>query len=64
MLPKRIERLKYGLYGDSKPLQKSELSELRPNFGAAYRIYYFDSDNTLILFVVGSDKKTQDKVIK
>lgn len=30
---KRIDKLKSGVYGDSKPLQKSELSEIRMDFG-------------------------------
>lgn len=63
-LNKRIEKLKDGLYGDHKPLQKSKLSELRMDFGKGYRIYYYDLETSLILFVAGSDKKDQDKVIK
>ena len=34
------------------------------DFGAGYRIYYYDIDNTLILFVAGSNKKDQNKVIQ
>jgi len=63
-LNKRIEKLKDGLYGDHKPLQKSKLSELRMDFGKGYRIYYYDLETSLILFVAGSDKKDQNKVIK
>ena len=61
---KRIDKLKDGLYGDHKPLQKSKLSELRMDFGKGYRIYYYDLETSLILFVAGSDKKDQNKVIK
>lgn len=61
---KRVDRLKDGAYGDHKKLQKSELSELRLDFGAGYRIYYCDLDDTLILFFAGSNKKDQKKVIK
>ena len=60
----RIERLICGLYGDSKPLQNSELSELRMDFGAGYRIYYKDLDNVIILILAGSDKKEQKNIIK
>ena len=60
---KRVEKLKTGLYGDHKSLQQSKLSELRMDFGKGYRIYYYDIDNTIILFIAGSDKKDQKKVI-
>ena len=61
---KRIEKLKDGLYGDHKALQKSKLSELRMDFGKGYRIYYYDLESTVVLFVAGSDKKDQKKVIQ
>lgn len=60
---KRVKKLREGNYGDHKPLQNSELSEIRMTFGKGYRIYYYDLDDTLILFVGGSDKKEQKKVI-
>jgi len=61
---KRIEKLRGGLYGDHHWLQKSELSELRMDFGKGYRIYYYDLDTTIILFVAGSEKKDQKKVVQ
>ena len=61
---KRIEKLRGGNYGDHHWLQKSELSQLRMDFGKGYRIYYYDLDDTLILFVAGSEKKDQKKVIQ
>lgn len=61
---KRVEELRTGLYGDHKPLQKSELSELRIDFGAGYRIYYYDLDTTVVMFVAGSNKKDQKKTIQ
>ena len=61
---KRVEKLRQGIYGDHHWLQKSELSELRMDFGKGYRIYYYDIDNTIILFVGGSEKKDQKKVIE
>lgn len=61
---KRIDKLKDGLYGDYKPLQKSELSELRMDFGKGYRIYYYDLNNKLVLFLAGSEKKEQKIVLK
>ena len=61
---KRIDKLKCRLYGDSKPLQKSELSEIRMDFGKGYRIYYCDLSDVVILFVGGSEKKDQKQVVK
>lgn len=63
-IDKRIEKLKTGLYGDHHWLQKSELSELRFDFGKGYRIYYYDLDNALIIFIGGSEKKDQKKTVK
>lgn len=60
---KRVDKLKDGLYGDHKPLQNSQLSELRMDFGAGYRIYYYDIDDQLIMFFAGSNKKAQKKVV-
>lgn len=61
---KRVDKLKDGLYGDHKPLQKSELSELRMDFGKGYRIYYYNLEETIILFLAGSEKKDQKQVVK
>ena len=61
---KRVDKLKDGNYGDHKKLQNSQLSELRMDFGKGYRIYYLDLDTKLVLFLAGSDKKEQKKVIQ
>lgn len=51
-------------YGDYHTLQNSALSELHFDFGKGYRIYYYDIEDSLILFVAGSDKKEQKKLIQ
>ncbi len=61
---KCVEKLQMGLYGDHKPLQNSELSELRMDFGKGYRIYYYDIDEAIVLFVGGSEKKDQKQAIE
>ena len=61
---KRTDKLRDGLYGDCKHLQNSKLSELRMDFGAGYRIYYYDLEETVVLFVAASDKKEQKKTIR
>ena len=60
---KRVKKLSEGIYGDHKSLQKSDLSEFRIDIGKGYRIYYYDINNTLIIFLAGSEKKDQKKVI-
>ena len=61
---KRLDKLKEGLYGDHKSLKKSKLSELRIDFGKGYRIYYYDLETTVVLFLAGSEKKDQKKVVQ
>ena len=61
---KRVDKLKDGLYGDHKPLQKSELWELRLDFGKGYRVYYYDLNDKIVLLVAGSEKKDQKAVVK
>lgn len=59
----RIGRLLIGQYGDYKKLD-NELSELRLQFGAGYRIYFSELDNVIILLLCGGDKSTQSRDIK
>ena len=61
---KQVKKLREGNCGDHKPLQKSELSEIRMDFGKGYRIYYYDLDDKVILFLAGSEKKDQKKVVQ
>ena len=60
----RLDRLLEGNKGDFKPLKNSKLSELRLHFGSGYRIYFKELDDKIILLIAGSDKSTQDRVIK
>ena len=64
-IQKRLKKLyNEGHYGDHHTLQNSELSELRFDCGKGYRIYYYDLDDTLILFIAASDKNEQKKIIQ
>ena len=60
----RIKRMQEGNFGDFKRLKNSELSELRMNFGAGYRLYYKELDKVIILILAGSDKSNQKTTIK
>ncbi|HBG48465.1 MAG TPA: addiction module protein [Cyanobacteria bacterium UBA9971] len=59
----RIKRLSSGNLGDYKKLD-FELSELRLQFGAGYRIYFSEIDNIIVLLISGGDKSTQTKDIQ
>ena len=60
----RLLRVQMENFGDFKPLQNSELSELRFLTNKGYRIYYKELDNVIILIVAGSDKSNQIQTIK
>lgn len=62
-IEKQVRKVIEGNYADHKPLQNSELSEIRMNFGKGYRIYYYDLNSVLVLFVGGSEKKDQKQII-
>lgn len=59
----RINRLQAGNFGDCKHID-SEISELRFQFGAGYRLYYSKINNILILLLCGGNKSTQTKDIQ
>lgn len=58
----RLTRLLENNFGDCKKID-NEISELRFKFGAGYRIYYTEIENTIILLINGGDKSTQSKDI-
>ncbi len=59
----RINRLRLGLFGDSKYLTDG-VFELRIHYGAGYRIYYTIIDEKMVVLLCAGDKKTQSKDIK
>ena len=60
----RILRVQLGNFGDCKPLQNSELSELRFLTNKGYRVYYKELDNIIVLILAGGDKSDQIQTIK
>jgi putative addiction module killer protein len=58
----RIRRLSLGNPGDVKPVGGS-VSEMRIDYGPGYRVYFTQRDATIVILLVGGDKKTQDKDI-
>ena len=59
----RIKRLTAGNPGDVKPVGEG-VSELRINYGPAYRVYYKQFGESIIVLLAGGDKHTQTKDIK
>jgi putative addiction module killer protein len=59
----RINRLALGSYGDCKSVGDG-VSELRIHYGAGYRVYFAEQERTIVLLLLGGNKKTQDKDIE
>ena len=59
----RIDRLQLGLAGDAKPVGEG-VSELRIDYGPAYRVYFARRGRELVILLAGGDKSTQDRDIE
>jgi putative addiction module killer protein len=59
----RIERLGLGNPGDVKPVGEG-ISEMRVPHGPGYRVYFKQTNKSVVLLLCGGDKSTQDKDIK
>jgi putative addiction module killer protein len=59
----RIRRLSLGNPGDVRPVGEG-ISELRIDYGPAYRVYFAQKGPVLIVLLTGGDKSTQDRDIK
>ena len=59
----RLERLAKGNTGDVKPVGQA-VSELRIDYGPAYRVYYTKRGQDLVILLAGGDKRTQATDIK
>ncbi len=59
----RIDRLKRGLFGDSKSVGEG-VYELRIDYGPGYRVYFGKVGLTIVLLLCGGDKSTQSEDIR
>jgi len=59
----RLDLLALGVFGDWKSVGGG-VFELRMNFGPGYRIYFARAGTSLILLLLGGDKKTQARDIE
>ena len=54
----RIDRAEDGNFGDCKPVGEG-VSEMRIQFGAAYRVYFMQRGLELVILLAGGSKSTQ-----
>lgn len=59
----RLNRLAAGNFGDCKPLREG-VSELRIAWGPGYRVYYAMIGKTVVLLLIGGDKRRQSTDIE
>jgi putative addiction module killer protein len=59
----RIERLGLGNPGDVKPVGGG-VSEMRVPYGPGYRVYFKQTDKTIVLLLCGGNKSAQQQDIK
>lgn len=59
----RVARLRFGNPGDVRPVGAG-VSEMRVHHGPGYRVYYKQTQKTIIVILCGGDKSTQDGDIK
>lgn len=58
----RIRRLSLGLSGDARGVGGG-VTELRIHYGPGYRVYFTWLGPTIVLLLIGGDKRTQERDI-
>lgn len=59
----RLDRVALGNYGDYKSIDDG-VYELRIHYGPGYRVYFSEQQYTIVLLLIGGNKRTQSKDIK
>ena len=59
----RVERLATGNAGDVRPVGEG-VSEMRIDYGPAYRVYFTKRGREVVVLLAGGDKRTQTTDIK
>ena len=60
---RRLDRIRSGNFGDYRSVGAG-VFELRFSFGAGYRIYFGEVDDTIILLLCAGDKSSQTRDIE
>ena len=58
----RLARIRLGNFGDHKAVGEG-VSEIRIDYGPAYRVYFGRDGDEVVILLVGGDKRTQDSDI-
>lgn len=59
----RINRVRHGLFGDAERVG-GKVTELRIDVGQGYRVYLTIRGRTVVILLMGGNKKTQKRDIK
>jgi putative addiction module killer protein len=59
----RINRLRLGNFGDYKAVGDG-VCELRIDYGPGYRVYYGRDGESIVILLIGGDKRAQDRDIE
>ena len=59
----RVRRLSLGNPGDVQPVGEG-VSELRIDYGPGYRVYFQERGKSIVILLVGGDKRTQKRDIE
>ncbi|MBC7839710.1 MAG: type II toxin-antitoxin system RelE/ParE family toxin [Nitrospiraceae bacterium] len=59
----RVERLATGNAGDVRPVGEG-VSEMRIDYGPAYRVYYTERGREMVVLLAGGDNRAQTTDIK
>lgn len=60
----RLDRVRLGIFGDAKLIKPAiGIWELRIDYGPGYRIYFGKKGSTIVMLLIGGEKKSQDRDI-
>lgn len=59
----RLNRIKLGNFGDCRNVGNG-VQELRIHYGPGYRVYFAEQEHSIVLLILGGNKKSQHKDIK
>ena len=61
----RLDRIRLGNFGDCTTIKSGEgVKELRIDFGPGHRIYFGIQGSTIVILLIGGEKKTQTRDIE
>lgn len=65
IIKSRLDRIRLGNFGKAKMLQDGDgIWELILDYGPGYRIYFGKQKSTIVILLVGGEKKSQNRDIR